>query len=179
MAQRRARGTFLPDADGDTFWHVHFPFGPHGSGTSSSLAAAPAMLRTLQPSVQCAHSGSGFKGLVGGLVRILHAASPSTFDLRAVEHVNVGHHGSHSSGSEVALAPHFPLGPRGFTVTGSRLYTATHGHLAQCPLGPGTPPDTLGRFPDSSRRNNRDSDKGVAPTVVWGSPLQPTTSMGG
>ncbi len=48
--------------------------------------------------VKNAHFGSGFKGLVGGLVRILYSAAPSTFDLRAVEHVNVGHHGPHSPG---------------------------------------------------------------------------------
>jgi hypothetical protein len=33
---RRARGTFLVGAGGDTFWHVHFPFGPRGSTVSGA-----------------------------------------------------------------------------------------------------------------------------------------------
>ena len=48
--------------------------------------------------IKSAHSGSGLKGRVGALVRIFNSATPSTVDLRAVEHVNVGHHGSHPPG---------------------------------------------------------------------------------
>jgi hypothetical protein len=32
--RRPARGTLLVGADRDTFWHVHFPFGPRGSTPS-------------------------------------------------------------------------------------------------------------------------------------------------
>ena len=45
---RRARGTFLVGADGDTFWHVQCPFGPRASGylasVSSAHDAAPVVL---------------------------------------------------------------------------------------------------------------------------------------
>jgi hypothetical protein len=38
---RPARGTFLVGADGDTFWHVHFPVGPRSTSTVTSGSGFP------------------------------------------------------------------------------------------------------------------------------------------